>query len=148
MFSVSLKATLTKVEKEPNGVMYSIIPMQIEKADNKGNIYHGYAVITVNSDSMVIVFIVCHAITDSPLMGIYHTTPSWLGGVWLMADRVVLAVPLLGFGFVGWGYTFVCLYAYIIHILIYSIIPFCYFLVVFCMDSMDGFGKGFSDTHE
>ena len=63
MFSVSLKAIVTKVEKEPNAIMHSIIPIQIEKADYKGNIYQGYAVITVNSDSMVNVSIVCHAVT-------------------------------------------------------------------------------------
>ena len=76
MFSVSLKATLIKVEKEPNAVMYSIIPMQIEKAVYNGNIYQGYAVITVNSDSMVNVSIVCHAVICPPLMGMYHTMPS------------------------------------------------------------------------
>ena len=37
--------------------------MQIEKEDYKGNIYQGYAVITVNSDSMVNVSIVCYAET-------------------------------------------------------------------------------------
>ena len=75
MFCVSLTATVRKDEKEPKGVVYSIIPMQIEKADYKGNIYQGYAVITVNSGSMVIVSIVRYAVTDSPLMGICHTMP-------------------------------------------------------------------------
>jgi hypothetical protein len=152
MLCVSLTATITKVEKEPNGVVYSIIPIQIEKAVYIGNICQGYAVITVNSDSMVIVSMVCHAVTDSLLMGMYHTMPSSVGGVGLLADRVVLAVPLLGFGFVSWGYAFVCLslclLTYIVHIYRYSNNPFCYYLVVFCMDSMDGFGRRFSDTHE
>ena len=76
-------------------------------------------------------------------MGMYHTMPSWFGGVRLLADRVKGIVPLLGFGFVSWGYSFVCLLAYIVHIFIYSIIPFCYFFMVFCMDSMTDSVGGF-----
>lgn len=146
----NLNAIHKKVEKEPNAVIYSIIPMQIEKADCKGNIYLCYAVVTVNSDRVVNECIVRYAVTDSPLMGMYHSKPSAIGGVGLVADRVVLAVPLLGFGFVGWGYAFVCLFLClhdcIVHILIYSIIPFCYFFMGVCMDSIDGFVMPFSDT--
>lgn len=82
----NLNATHKKVEKEPNAIVYSIIPMQIEKADYKGNIYLCYANSITNSDSVANECIVRYAVKDSPLMGMYHTMPSAVGGVrlWLI----------------------------------------------------------------
>ena len=82
----NLNATHKKVEKEPKAVIYSIIPMQNKKAVCKGNIYLCYAVVTVNSDSVVNECIIRYAIADSPLMGMYHTKPSSVGGVGLVAE--------------------------------------------------------------